>query len=223
MSKNYIFKHLTGSFFFFAVMFLCAGRINYWQGLIYVAIGLIMSVLHYTVLRPDKELLEERSKSGENTKKWDRIILGLSFLASISMYAIAGLDSGRFHLSPEFSTSMYSGGIILTIAGQLLFLVAQKQNRFFASTVRIQTERNHTVCDTGIYSIVRHPAYLGSIFQAAGFPLLLGSAWSSIPAGVLIILFILRTIFEDKTLQNELEGYRQYSAKVRFKLIPFVW
>jgi len=223
MNKNYIFKHLTGSFFFFAVLFLCAGRINYWQGLVYVAIGLIMSILHYTILKPDRELLEERSKSGQNTKKWDKIILGLSFLASISMYAVAGFDSGRYHLSSDFSMGLYLGGIVLTIAGQLLFLIAQKQNRFFASTVRIQKERNHAVCDTGIYKSVRHPAYLGSILQAAGFPLLLGSAWSFLPAVVLIILFVARTFFEDKTLMDELEGYRQYSAKVRYRLIPFIW
>ncbi|HQK37386.1 MAG TPA: isoprenylcysteine carboxylmethyltransferase family protein [Bacteroidales bacterium] len=223
MNRNYIIKHLAGSIFFIAVLFICAGRLDYWQGLVYVAIGFIMSVLHYTLLKPDKELLEERSKPGENTKKWDTIILGLSFVFTISMYVVAGLDSGRYHLSPDFSVSLYFAGFFLTVAGQLLFLTAQKQNKFFSSTVRIQKERNHAVCDTGLYKLVRHPAYLGSIIQATGFPLLLGSVWSILPASALVILFVARTILEDKTLQNELEGYRQYSARVRYRLIPFVW
>jgi hypothetical protein len=90
-----------------------------------------MFVLSYTVLRVDDELLIERSKPGEGAKKWDKLLLGLSFLATIAMFVVAGLDSGRFNWSPHFHWSLYLVGIILTIAGQLLFLVAQKQNKFF--------------------------------------------------------------------------------------------
>jgi len=182
-----------------------------------------MAILNYTVLRIDSELLKERSKPGEGTKTWDKAILGLSFLVTISMYIIAGLDSGRFHWSPDFHWSICLLGIILTASGQLLFLIAQKQNRFFSSTVRIQTDREHVVCDTGLYKTVRHPAYLGSIIQAAGFPLLFGSLWSIIPVSVLITLFVIRTVLEDRTLRNELKGYPEYSDKTRYKIIPFVW
>lgn len=223
MKTSYVFKHFTGTFIFFAIIFVCAGRINYWQGLIYVAIGLVMSILSYTVLSVDADLLKERSKPGDGTKKWDKIILGLSFLTTLSMYIIAGLDSGRNHWSPNFHWSMYLLGIILTITGQLLFLIAQKQNKFFSSTVRIQTERKHTVCDTGLYKVVRHPAYAGSIVQALGFPLLFGSIWSIIPICMLIILFICRTYLEDNTLKNELQGYVDYSLKTRYRIFPFIW
>jgi protein-S-isoprenylcysteine O-methyltransferase Ste14 len=223
MTKNYIVKHFTGTLVFFAIIFISAGRINYWQGLIYVAIGLVMAILNYTVLRIDHELLNERGKPGEDAKKWDKTILGLSFLAAISMYIIAGLDSGRYHWSPDFHLSLYISGMILTASGQLLFLIAQKQNNFFSSTVRIQTDREHTVCNTGLYKVVRHPAYLGSIIQSLGFPLLFGSLWSIIPICFSIILLIIRTIMEDKTLRNELKGYAEYSLKTRFKIIPFVW
>jgi protein-S-isoprenylcysteine O-methyltransferase Ste14 len=182
-----------------------------------------MSLLNYTVLRIDPELLKERSKPGEGTKKWDKTILGLSFLITISMYVTAGIDSGRYHWSPDFHWSLYLMGIILTISGQLLFLIAQKQNKFFSSTVRIQTNREHIVCETGLYKIVRHPAYLGSIIQSLGFPLLFGSLWSIIPIFWLIILLITRTNLEDKTLKNELKGYPEYSDKTRYKIIPYVW
>jgi protein-S-isoprenylcysteine O-methyltransferase Ste14 len=223
VKTNYLIKHLLGSFLFFAIIFVSAGRIAYWQGLIYVSIGLIMTLLNYTVLRIDAELLKERSKPGENTKKWDKVILGLSFLAAISMYVVAGLDSGRYHWSPDFHWSMYLFGGILTALGQLLFLIAQKQNRFFSSTVRIQTDREHIVCETGLYKIVRHPAYMGSIIQSLGFPLLFGSFWSIIPICVSIILLSLRTILEDRTLKNELKGYNEYSNKTRYMIIPYVW
>jgi protein-S-isoprenylcysteine O-methyltransferase Ste14 len=223
MKPNYLIKHFLGTFLFFAIIFISAGRIVYWQGMIYVSIGFIMVILNYTILQIDSELLKERSKAGEGSKNWDKSILGLSFLVTISMYITAGLDSGRFHWSPYFHWSLYLIGILLTALGQLLFLIAQKQNRFFSSTVRIQTDRDHTVCETGLYKIVRHPAYLGSIIQSIGFPLLFGSLWSIIPISLSVILLIVRTILEDRTLKNELRGYIEYSKKTRFKIIPYVW
>ena len=223
MKANYVLKHLAGSLLFFAIIFISAGRIAYCQGLTYVAIGLFMVFLNYTILRIDDQLVKERSKPGEGTKKWDKIILGLSLLVTISMYIVAGLDSGRFHWSPDFHWSLFLLGILLTASGQLLFLVAQKQNNFFSSTVRLQTDRDHVVCETGVYSVVRHPAYLGSIIQSAGFPLLFGSLWSLIPISASVILLITRTNLEDKTLKNELKGYDEYSGKTRYKIIPFVW
>jgi protein-S-isoprenylcysteine O-methyltransferase Ste14 len=223
LKTNYLIKQVSGTCLFFAILFVSAGRIAYWQGLIYVSIGFIMFLLNYTVLRIDPELLEERSKPGEDTKKWDNTILGLSFLVTISMYIIAGLDSGRYHWSPDFHWSIYLLGSILTASGQLLFLIAQKQNNFFSSTVRIQTNREHIVCETGLYKFVRHPAYLGSMIQALGFPLLFGSLWSIIPICLLIILFITRTNLEDKTLKNELKGYPEYAHKTRYKIIPYIW
>ena len=223
MKATYMVKHLMGTLLFFTLIFISAGRIDYWQGWIYTGIGLLMFVLNYTAFKIDPELSRERSKPGEDTLKWDKTILGLSFLVTLSMYVIAGLDSGRYHWSPEFHRSIYLLGIILTMAGQLLFLIAQKQNKFFSSTVRIQTNREHKVCDTGLYKIVRHPAYLGSIIQALGFPLLFGSLWSIIPVSALILLLILRTNLEDKTLRDHLPGYLQYVQKARYKIIPHIW
>jgi protein-S-isoprenylcysteine O-methyltransferase Ste14 len=189
----------------------------------YVIIGFVMGVLNYTLLRIDADLLKERGKPGAEIRKWDKIILGLSFLGTIAVYITAGLDSGRFHWSPAFHPVLYGSGIILTAVGQLLFLIAQKQNRFFSSTVRIQTEREHTVCNTGLYKIVRHPAYLGSIIQALGFPLIFGSLWSIIPAFASIVLLVTRTWLEDKTLLNELNGYTDYAKKTKYRIIPGIW
>jgi protein-S-isoprenylcysteine O-methyltransferase Ste14 len=223
MKTSYILKHFIGTFIFFLILFFSAGKIDYWQGIVYVIIGLIMSALNYTVLKPDSDLLTERAKPGEGSKKWDKILLGLSFLITIAMFTLAGLDSGRYHWSPNFHWSLSLIGVFLTASGQLLFLLAQKQNKFFSSTVRIQTDRDHTVCDTGLYKIVRHPAYLGSIIQSLGFPLLFGSLWSILPVGLLIVLHVIRTYLEDKTLKEELSGYLEYSLSTRYKIIPYVW
>lgn len=182
-----------------------------------------MFLLNYTVLRIDSELLKERSRPGEGTKKWDKIILGLLSLTTLLMNIVAGLDSGRFHWSPKFHWSVYLFGIFFTLAGQLLFLVAQRQNKYFSSTVRIQTERGHVVCDHGLYSVIRHPAYLGMIIQSIGFPLIFGSFWSIIPICLSIFLVVLRTSLEDKSLKFELKDYEKYSQITRYRLIPYVW
>lgn len=223
MKTSLFVKQAVGTLIFFSVIFFSAGRLNYTQGLVYVIIGLIMFILSSTVFRLDPDLAEERSKPGEGTKKWDKMILGFSFLSTILTYVIAGLDSGRFHWSPEFPRVLFFAGIILTVTGQLLFLIAQKQNRFFSSTVRIQTDRGHTVCDSGLYKVVRHPAYLGSGLQTIGFPLLFCSVWSIIPVLISILLLLTRTYMEDNTLQSELKGYSEYTHKTRYRLIPFVW
>jgi len=223
MKTSYIIKHFFGTFVFFSIIFFSAGRIDYFQGLLYLAIGVTMAVLNYTVLRIDSELSVERSKPGDGTKTWDKAILGLSLLATIVMYCVAGLDSGRYHWSPQFHWSLIALGAVLTAAGQLLFLIAQKQNKFFSSTVRIQTERGHTVCDTGLYKLVRHPAYMGMFVQTLGFPLIFGSLWGIIPVSASIILLLVRTCLEDKTLKEELDGYLTYSGKTRYRIIPFVW
>jgi protein-S-isoprenylcysteine O-methyltransferase Ste14 len=223
MKTSLFIKQAFGTLIFFSVIFISAGRLLYWPGLAYVIIGLFMVIMNFTVFRIDSELEKERAKPGEGTKTWDKLILGLSFLVTLIIYVIAGLDSGRFHWSPGFHWSIFSAGIIFTIAGQLLFLIAQKQNKYFSSTVRIQTDRGHTVCETGLYKVVRHPAYLGSIIQTIGFPLLFGSLWSIIPVCVSVILLLTRTYLEDKTLKNELNGYIEYARKTRYRLIPYLW
>lgn len=222
MKTSLFIKQAFGASVFFSAIFLSAGRFFYWQGLVYAGIGLTMLVLTYTALRVDDDLIKERSKPGEGGKKWDKVILGISFLVTIGMYIVAGFDSGRYHWSPEFHWSIYATGIVLTITGQLLFLIAQKQNKFFSSTVRIQTDRGHTVCDTGLYKIVRHPAYLGSVIQTVGFPLIFGSLWSILPIVLLLILLITRTFLEDKALKNELKGYAEYTKKTKYMLIPYL-
>ena len=100
---------------------------------------------------------------------------------------------------------------------------AESVNKFFEPSVRIQTDRGHRVIDTGPYGIVRHPGYALSYPLVLGMPLALGSQWALIPAVLFGLLLIVRTILEDRTLQNELPGYKDYAHRVRYRLIPGVW
>ena len=111
----------------------------------------------------------------------------------------------------------------MTLIGQILFLTARSQNKFFSSVVRIQKKRGHVVCDTGLYKMVRHPGYLGMMISLMGIPLITTSVWSIYPTIIAIILLLIRTTFEDKTLISELDGYSEYTLKTRKKLIPLIW
>ncbi|HRZ42045.1 MAG TPA: isoprenylcysteine carboxylmethyltransferase family protein [Bacteroidales bacterium] len=223
MKPQYIFKQLIGTLVFMALLFIAAGKWLYFPGIYYLCIGVTMFVLGQTVLRPEADLQAERSKPAQGGESWDKILLLFSLPVTLTMYIIAGLDSGRYGWSPGFHWSATAAGALLTIAGQLLFLVAQKQNRYFSSTVRIQTDRDHQVCDTGVYRFVRHPGYLGTIIQTIGFPLLLGSLWSFVPAAILALIFFFRTYREDKVLFQELPGYREYTHRIPFRLLPYIW
>jgi len=96
-------------------------------------------------------------------------------------------------------------------------------NRFFSTSVRIQFDRGHTVCSSGPYRYVRHPGYVGMIVYFLATPVLVGSLWGAIPAMATAVLFVVRTRMEDRTLLQKLPGYREYAARVRFRLFPGVW
>jgi protein-S-isoprenylcysteine O-methyltransferase Ste14 len=96
-------------------------------------------------------------------------------------------------------------------------------NKFAEPTVRIQTDRGQTVIDTGPYAIVRHPLYTASLPYFVGMALVLGSLWALIPAVFSWLLIVVRTQWEDETLQAELPGYKAYAERVRYKLFPGIW
>jgi len=220
---QYFIKSFTGILFFIIILFVSAGRLDYYHGWVYTAISLLGLFLSFVITADDKELLEERSHIFKDAKEWDKRILKLSVLTTIIAYAVAGLDSGRYQWSPQFHWSIVLMGVVLMFLGQLLFLIAKKTNAFFSSVMRIQHDRGHTVCESGVYHYVRHPGYAGMILSWAGFPLLIGSLWSIIPIVTAIILLLIRKHLEDRTLIAELPGYSEYRQKTRFKLIPGIW
>ncbi len=224
MEKVKLFiKGLVSNVIFSGILFICAGRINYTQGWIFLSVNMLSTLMNYLMIPQDSELVNERSNPGEVIKSWDKLLLGLSALIYVIIIVLAGLDSGRFHWNPNFNLNISISGVVLILTGQILFLTARRQNEFFSTVVRIQRDRGHVVCDTGLYKIVRHPGYLGMIISLMGIPLITTSLWSTIPTFIAIILLLIRTSLEDKTLIRELDGYFEYTGKTRRKLMPFIW
>jgi len=96
-------------------------------------------------------------------------------------------------------------------------------NKYFSTSVRLQDERGHSVASGGPYRFVRHPGYVGFILFTLSTPVALGTLWGLIPAGIIGLILIVRTGLEDRMLQEELPGYREYAKRVQFRLLPGLW
>jgi protein-S-isoprenylcysteine O-methyltransferase Ste14 len=208
---------------FLIILLACAGRLSYWPAWAYLAIGVAMSVLTRLVLRKDADLVKERARPGPGAKSWDKKLLGLGLLLTLAMLVVAGLDAGRFHWSPRLTWPWSVAGILLSVSGMGIFLLALRENRFFGAVVRIQSDRGHTVCDSGPYRVVRHPGNAGMIVGTIGLPLLFMSTWSAVPALLSVVVLIARTRLEDAVLENELDGYRAYQRATRHRVVPGLW
>ena len=183
-----------------------------------------VQILNALVLIPtNPELVAERSQIQEGTKAWDKLLVSIvSLFGPLAICLVAGLDH-RFGWSSPMPVAALIIGLVLILLGSLLALWAMVANRFFAATVRIQSERNHTVVTDGPYQYVRHPGYLGGVLYDIGAPMAVGSLWATIPAALLLIATVLRTSLEDQTLLKELNGYKDYARGVRYRLIPPIW
>ena len=107
--------------------------------------------------------------------------------------------------------------------GSGLFSWAMITNAYFSTAVRIQDDRGHQVCTTGPYRFVRHPGYVGASLQSLVMPLMFGSLWALIPGALAVLMLVIRTTLEDQTLHEELDGYREYAQKTRYRLLPGTW
>ena len=218
---RWVVQMIAGLIIFGSILFLAAGRLDWTAGWAFLGMNAVTQALSAAALRPD--LKAERSQVREGTKGWDRFFApAIMVFGTLGVLVTAGLDA-RFGWSSPFGGRLWVLGLALAFGSQMFVLWAMATNRFFATTVRIQDERGHAVVDRGPYRLVRHPGYLGSLLYNLCLPLALGSLWTYVPAALTILLLIVRTGLEDGTLQAELPGYREYSAEVRFRLIPGIW
>jgi len=206
-----------------AATFISAGRITYWQGWLFTGTYFVLIVFVLIKFASKKDLLFERFRPGPGVKWWDKIFFTFDISLGFCILAVSALDAGRFRWSPQFPLSCYIVSYIVLLLSYFFFFWAMWTNKFFSSRVRIQTDRGHYVIQDGPYRFVRHPGYLGMIIWLLITPLVLGSVWGLIPAGLTVIAVIIRTYLEDTTLKNELPGYADYASKVRFRLIPGLW
>lgn len=204
------------------LLFASAGRLNWIAGWIYMGLYLVFLAINTLLLVPKgTALIEERGRM-QIPKKWDRAVITVYGVSGLALLAVAGLDN-RLAWTPPLGWRIQLVALALMAAGLGLFSWGMATNAYFSATVRIQEERGHRVVSSGPYRFVRHPGYSGIILFSLVTPILLESNWAFIPAIVLIGSIIARTWFEDRTLQVELDGYQEYTRRVRFRLIPGVW
>jgi protein-S-isoprenylcysteine O-methyltransferase Ste14 len=203
------------------LLFVSAGRLDW--GWAWTYLGVSVGILAVNVLVMPPELIAERGKGRKgDVKRWDRIVTAISIFPALGAPIIAGLDE-RLGWSPRLALAIHLVGLVLLALGQGLFTWSMVSNKFFSTAVRIQMEREHTVATGGPYRYVRHPGYVGFIVSAFAMPLALGSLWALVPAAVTFCLFVVRTALEDRMLQEELDGYRDYATQVRYRLLPGIW
>lgn len=210
----------VGVLLFSGLVFLGAGTFAYWPGLLYLVLALWGATLTHLLAPAGSTIAADRARDAHAGQAWDRRLLGVYFLLNLVALLTAGLDSGRYGWTGAVPVSVTVAGAGLMVAGQALFAVARRQNAFFSSTVRIQTERDHRVCDTGVYRVVRHPGYLGMLLSQLALPLVLQSYWTFIPAGLAAAVLVARTAKEDRYLAEELPGYRDYARRTPSRLVP---
>ena len=206
-----------------ALLFGASGRLNWRAAWAYLAIYVGMIAVNAVLILPrDPELIAERSQIKEDAKGWDKALSLVYAVCGLGILAVAGLDE-RFGWSPQIALWMQVAAGVFTALGYGLFGWAMASNKFFSTVVRIQRDRGHTVVTGGPYQFVRHPGYVGGIISACATALMLGSWWAFVPAGLLVCVVVVRTALEDRTLQAELEGYKDYAGQVRYRLLPGVW
>lgn len=207
-----------------AALFIPARTLNWPRAWLFLAVVVVNLVISGIVLwRANPEVVEARSRTERSTKTWDMILLAAyGLLSMVGAMAVAGLDHYHGWSDPPHA-AITAIAVLMIVLGSLLFLWAMVENAHFEKNVRIQDDRGHQVVSTGPYRFVRHPGYVGMILQLLFTPLVLGSWWALIPDGAAILLIVLRTALEDRTLQRELSGYREFTQQTRFRLIPGVW
>lgn len=202
------------------ILIVFSGSVKWVWLWVYTIVTIAILILAAAIV--PKGVIAERGRKKVNVEKWDLFLTGLIYVPWFAQYFVSALDY-RYGWSPELPVWVHILGVILYIAGIGLVLLSMRANLYFSTAVRIQHDRGQTVCSTGPYRIIRHPGYVGMIFEYLAMPVILGSLWGLIPMGVIAVLLIIRTGLEDRALTQKLEGYQEYAEGVRYRLIPGIW
>ncbi len=204
------------------VLFVSAGRLDWPAAWIFLGTYvLVILTLGVWAIRKNPEVVNERGKM-KNIKSWDKTLMTIYTVMLFVLFAVAGLDAGRFGWSVMPLALQVIGYIALIFAMAVTYW-AMGTNPFLSTIVRIQDDRGHYVVTSGPYRYVRHPMYAMILLMYPGIALELGSWLALLPAVVIVIVFVIRTALEDRTLQAELPGYAAYAQRTRYRLVPGVW
>ena len=216
---NALTKFTAGLLMVALLLFLPAGTIRYPGGLLFLCLLFIpMLLLGAVMLVRARDLLAKRLdvKEKQGTQKGVVAVMGLIFLSG---FILAGLDF-RFGWS-KVPLPVVIVASVLFLVGYVLYAEVMRENAYLSRTVKV--EEGQTVISTGLYAVVRHPMYTASTVMFLALPLILGSWYALIPFALYPVIMIVRIRGEEKLLTAELAGYEEYTRKVRYRLIPFIW
>ncbi len=206
------------------ILLLSAGRWDWTAAWVFIGIYLSFDVATALVVLPrNPQLLLDRSRMQPGTASWDKLIMPLAAsLLPMVGWIVAGLNE-RWRWLPTIPNWIQVIAAVVTAAGFAITVWAMGANAFFSATVRLQPERGQQVATAGPYRTVRHPGYFGAILFTLAMPILLDSVWALIPCVLAAILYVIRTVLEDRFLADGLSGYREFQNRVRYRLIPGLW
>jgi protein-S-isoprenylcysteine O-methyltransferase Ste14 len=207
------------------VLFLAAGTLD-WPGawVFLVEMMTLSLVVGLWLARHDPALLRERLAPPlqKDQPPADKILLSVILLLIFASLVLMAFDAVRFAWSAVPIWVQAIGALSLVLSVWIGYRTL-RENSFAAPVVKIQKERGQRVITTGPYRYVRHPFYTSALFYFVGTSLLLGSWWGLVAALVLMVLLGIRIQIEERVLRAGLEGYADYAARVRYRLMPFVW
>ena len=219
LKKTAIIRCLSMLIVLGLTFFLTAWNLMYWEGWAYIfVLGAPMVIFGMYLFKNDPKLLERRMRTKEKHRE-QKIVIKLSLLSLPTTFILPGLDK-RFGWS-KVSIIIEIIAFVLVLVGYVMTIFVLKANSYASRVVEV--EKDQKVISSGPYAIVRHPMYSSIIILYFFSPIALGSYWALIPASIYLITLIFRIFGEEKVLLEELEGYREYTKKVKYRLIPGIW
>lgn len=213
---------MYGVLLYGALVFLPAGTLNYWQGWVFIAIAMTLTIVSTVCLAvTNPAALQRRMHGGPRAERrllQKFLIIGV-FVSSTGTIALSAFDHrmGWSTVPPWLSVI----GDVMVAVGLGFASLVVVQNAYAAATVTV--EEGQTLATDGVYGFVRHPMYIGAIMMMLGIPLALGSYWGLAVVVFGVLVFALRILDEEKLLNQQLDGYQRYTQQVRYRLVPHLW
>jgi protein-S-isoprenylcysteine O-methyltransferase Ste14 len=213
---------LFGVAFFVVLLFWPAGTLNYWQAWVFIAVFIVATLVPSVYLAmKDPAALQRRMKAGPiaETRTIQKLVITGTIVAVVAVLVVSALDH-RFGLSHVPTPVVVLGNVLVGVGLGFAQLVVI-QNSYAAATITVEADQR--VVSTGVYGLVRHPMYVGTLIMMVGTPLALDSYWSLLATILAVPILALRIDDEEKMLRQELDGYDEYTQKVHYRLVPGVW
>src|SRR5512140_1208649 len=204
------------------LLFLPAGTFNYWRAWLFIAVFMVtITIFGVYFSIKDPALMQRRLQAGPAAEqsRLQKIVATVAFGGLYALFVVCGFDHrfGWSHVPPLLSVL----GDALLVLSFVVFTLVFMANSFAASNIR--TEQDQTVSSTGPYALVRHPLYDGALLMVASIPLALGSWWALAILLITVPGLVVRILDEERLLERDLPGYKEYEQKVRYRLVPGVW